>query len=155
MTKNQKTYLLLGLVVGIWGLLGFKFVSSLNPTVRAVQKVNKTVQFEPKTVIQRDTFSLIANYRDPFLGTLPRSLRKKKPATSPSDKKEIPRKNIAYSGFLSEANSKDLTFFVSIEGQQYMMNKRDKIQEVTLVSGNKTSIQVAYNGISQKIPLSQ
>ena len=67
----------MALVTTIWGVLGFKIVNSINPPEQAVEVQTKLVTFMPKVIKARDTFSILANYRDPFLGTLP---KKKKTA---------------------------------------------------------------------------
>ena len=73
MKKDKKTYVLIGLVVFIWGILGVKVIGTLSAEEKplnniAAPKIPMTV-----TTKKRDTFSIVALYRDPFLGTFPKT----------------------------------------------------------------------------------
>jgi len=149
--KNTKTYLLLGLVLLIWGIIGYKIVN-------AISKEPEVPILEPSQVVitkkarKKDTFGLMANYRDPFLGTLP-TVKKKKVVQPVDKKRQIPKKEIVYSGLVSQSHSDDTMFFVSIEGKQYVMSKGEEINEVTLLKGSELSITVRYDGQSETILL--
>ena len=135
----------------VWGIIGFKVIKALskkpeNPLVQP------QVSIMPKTVKKRDVFSLKANYRDPFLGTLPAP--KKKPAKKRVIKKEpVPKRIISYSGLVSQAASDKTMFFISINGKQHIMSKNEAINGVTLLKGNGQQITVRYNGVTETISL--
>lgn len=140
----------MGLVLIVWGIIGFKVVKTLSPQPEAVASFSPTTSFtEP--VGKRDTFALLSDYRDPFLGTLPPSQRT--PPKKPVPQKAVPKKNIVYSGLVSQSDN--VMFFVSIDGQQHIMSKNQKIDDVSLLSGNENSIRVRYNGITETIARSQ
>ncbi|MEX0290066.1 MAG: hypothetical protein AB3N14_13230 [Flavobacteriaceae bacterium] len=154
MKKNKKTYLLFALVVAIWGVLGFKIVKSINPHDQPVEAQPKLVNFSPEVIKERDTFSILANYRDPFLGTLPKKKRiTERNAVTP--KPQLPKKEIGYSGFVTERGSGNKIFFVSIEGNQHMMTLKEVVEEVKLIAGDAEKIKVRYGGKTQTISLSQ
>jgi len=144
-------------VLGIWGLIGFKFFGIANPASPKIAAIPSDQVFVPKQIKERETFAIAANYRDPFLGTVqaPKKKVKKRPQVAVKKKKVIPTKSIQYSGFITDSNSKQKIFFVTIDGQQQMMSINDTFQEVKLVQGTKTSIRVRYNGSSQNVALSQ
>ena len=148
MSKNTKTYLLLGIVLLIWGIIGFKVVKAIakEPEMPVVEPSTRVWQ---KTVKKKDTFTLLADYRDPFLGTLP--VTKKKVVRQAIHKKPRVKRNIVYAGLVSQSKSGKSMFFVSIEGRQHMMSERQKIEGVTLVKGNEKSITVHYDGRSETI----
>ncbi|MHA7832357.1 MAG: hypothetical protein ACX93O_14780 [Flagellimonas sp.] len=152
MSKNIKTYLLLGVVLLVWGIIGFKVIKAISkePELPAVRQ---PISILPKNIKKRDTFELVANYRDPFLGTLP--AKKKKPKKKVIRKEKVEKKNIVYAGLVSRSESGKSMFFVSIDGQQHIMSKKQKIDDVSLVSGNEKSIRVRYNGIMETIARSQ
>lgn len=150
MSKNVKTYALLGLVLIVWGIIGFKVVKALSPQPEPVAAFSPTTSFAEPTG-KRDTFALLSDYRDPFLGTLPAAQRKTPPRPAP--KKAVPKKSIVYSGLVSQSDN--VMFFVSIDGQQHIMSKNQKINDVCLLSGNEKSIRVRYNGITETIARSQ
>lgn len=148
MSKNLKTYLLLGIVLLIWGIIGFKVVKAISkePEMPVVQPSKRVWR---KTVKKKDTFTLLANYRDPFLGTLP--VTKKKVVRQAVHKKPRVKRNIVYAGLVSQSKSGESMFFVSIDGRQHMISENQEIQGVKLVKGNEKSITVHYDGHAETI----
>lgn len=156
MKGKNKTYLLLAIVLGIWGLIIYQFVGAFNPPEEQVVQDSADQVFKPKEVKERELFALALNYRDPFLGTVDapkKKVLKTKKATVP--KKVVPTKSIQYTGFIKQKNSKQLIYFVTVEGRQQMMKINDTFQEVKLVKGTKNSIKVKYSGKVESIDLSK
>lgn len=156
MKKNQKTYLLLALVLTVWGILGFRIVKTVNPSAEELPMATNIGKFRPEVIKQRNTFSIVANYRDPFLGTLPKSNipKKKKKAVTPK-KEVLPDKDIRYTGLIGESTTGKKIFFLTIDGQQQMLNEKGVFNEVELISGSFQKIKVRYNGKTKSIPLTQ
>lgn len=155
MKKKRQIYVLLALVAVIWGVLGFRIVSSIKPAQPEKTQDLLAYKFTPGITHQRDTFSIAANYRDPFLGTLPKGKKPKKTKLIASNKDPIPERNIVYSGMLKDKNSGAKIFFVHIDGQQQLMAINDVYEKVKLVSGNAKKIKVRYNNRSKVIPLTE
>ncbi|MEO0573312.1 MAG: hypothetical protein AAF039_16515 [Bacteroidota bacterium] len=153
MTKNQKTYALLAVVLAVWGILGFKVVNGLGPKEPVAQEVRLDTPFVVQTMEKREPIVIAANYRDPFLGTPPKSQEPKKKVKKKPVKPKPPKKNIAYSGSVAQNGTKNRMFFVTIDGQQHLMQKNQKVNEVTLVKGNQKSITVKYPGHTETIVL--
>ena len=148
MSKNLKTYLLLGIVLLIWGIIGFKVVKAIAKEPE-VPMIKESTTILPKSVQRKDTFTLMADYRDPFLGTLPNT--KKKVVKQAGHKNPKAKRNIVYAGLVSQSKSGESMFFVSIDGRQHMMTERQEIEGVTLVKGNDKSITVRYEGHAETI----
>jgi hypothetical protein len=155
MKKNKKTYLLLIAVLAIWGLLGFKIFGAIQPNEPKEELALASEKYNPSILKKRDTFSITANYRDPFLGTIPKRNTTKRAKKTEAKKSELPKKNIRYSGLVSQNNTKNSIFFVSIDGHQHMMTRNEVIADVKLVSGNSESIKVKYNNRTETIVLTQ
>nr|WP_299381230.1 hypothetical protein [Allomuricauda sp.] len=152
MSKQAKTYMLLAFVLAVWGVIGFKVIKALSPEPEVAHSMPNVVNVVENKV-QRDTFTLYADYRDPFLGTLKTAKPKiKKPRAKKTD---TPKKKILYAGLISESGSKGSLFFVTIDGQQHIMSPRQEINGVRLVKGSAKSIQVTYGGINETISLSE
>ncbi|WP_350292615.1 hypothetical protein [uncultured Croceitalea sp.] len=152
MTKNTKTYLLLGVVLLIWGAVGYRIYSGLSPDLPAEQEI-KTTSFKPKAMVKKDTFSILADYRDPFFGTYSKKKRKVK-STTPK-KVVAPEIGISYTGSVIDNNQKNSIFFVTIEGKQVLMKPKQTLNEVTLLSGTKQTIRVRHQGKLRTIKLQQ
>ncbi|WP_303316700.1 hypothetical protein Q4Q34_07805 [Flavivirga abyssicola] len=143
MKNKTKTYALLALVLGIWGIIGYRIVSTINPSAPDVVQQVFEVSFNPKTNTKVDTFSIQVVNRDPFLGTL---LVKKKPNKTvkrPTQPKVV-WLPVLYHGSISKQNTKAKVFIVSINGQQNLMKIGQTINDVKLIKGNNNSITVTY-----------
>lgn len=155
MKKNTKTYILLALVLTIWGVLGFQILGAFGSDEPEQALATKTETFVPQTLKKRDTFLITAHYRDPFLGTIPRSQTVRPKKTKKIVKPEQPKKNITYSGSVSQNNSKKRMFFLTIDGRQHILSKDETIADVKLLSGTAESVKVSYGNRTETITLSQ
>ena len=145
--------MLLTLVLIVWGILGYKVVNTIGPSTEEGIVVAATERFIPKPTKKKDTFSIFANYRDPFLGSIRTKAVIKQTKVVQPKKEKLPEKNIVYSGFVEESTSGNKIFFISIDGQQHMMSKNDVQQEVKLLSGNQDKVTLRYNGQTRIITL--
>lgn len=150
MKKNQKTYILLVVVLAIWGILGFRILSAVNPDDSLPNTHTAISDFKPTAPKARDTFSILANYRDPFLGTLPKSVVKarkpKKIAPAP-----VVKRNLSFTGHIRDQKSDQVIFFVNIDGRQHMMSLTDEVDGVRLLKGNEDQITVLYENHRETI----
>ena len=144
----------MALVAGIWGVIGFKIIRAANPSPKPMAQTPVQKSFVPQQAKQRDTFSIAANYRDPFLGTLQRP-RKTKQTSPKKVRKKVPEKNISYTGFIAGNNSAENVFFVTVDGQQRMMELNDTFNGVKLLRGSKSEIRVLCLGRTKNIGLQQ
>lgn len=154
MKKDKKTYLLLAVVLSIWGILGFQIFKTVSPSEEIISVYSNTEKIGLIKAKKRDTFSIVANYRDPFLGTMPRSNKPKKKKRLPK-KEVLPEKNINYTGFITESKSGNKVFFLSVDGRQQMLSKNEEFNGVKLVSGDAKKVKVKYNGKIKNISLTQ
>lgn len=154
MKKNIKTYLLLAVVATIWGTIGYKILFSLSsePTVFLASKVS---DFKPLPQKEKDTFSIVADYRDPFLGTLPKKSMKKRKRIAKPTPPPLPEIDIRFTGLIIDRDTKEKIYFVTINGQQHLMGVKDEIQKVKLVSGTSSSIKVRCNNKTRTIKLGE
>ncbi len=138
----------------IWGILGVKIVGTLWPDDQKQPIVQVTDSPDAVALQKRDTFVISGNYRDPFLGTLPKS---ESPTTrkAAKPKPQLPKKNIAYLGSVAQNGAKNRMFFVMIDGQQHIISKNQEVNQVTLLWGNANSIRVKYPGHTQTIALQE
>jgi hypothetical protein len=145
--KNKtKTYVLLVAVLAIWGIIGFKILSTLNPDAPKMVAQDDTELISPKAILNTEIFTIQSAERDPFLGTL---YAKKKINTYP--KTIIPKEvfvwiPVLYHGTVSIQNSKEKICVLSINGQQQIMKVGQEVNEVKLVKANNTEVLVSYKG---------
>lgn len=147
--KNKKSiYILLPIVLLIWGGVMYQFFSFSDTNEIETIAANELI-LKPLKIIKRDTFSIDANYRDPFLGKM---YTPKKQVLTPKIKKEptieepLIWPTITYKGIVSDTKDKTTIFMVLIAGQTFLMKKGEVQNEVFLKEGDKESIYLKYKG---------
>ncbi|QLG46786.1 hypothetical protein [Costertonia aggregata] len=153
MKKQTKTYLLLVLVIIIWGIIAVKIITALSSDNTEVPTV-QNIKFKPKKIKPKDTFSIMANYRDPFFGTVPKA-PKKKIIVPEIVEENTPKNTILYTGYVTDNSTKQKIFFVTINGQQHLMKPKYSSQGITLIKGSASQIRVRSNGKIRTIPIQQ
>ena len=147
MDKKKKTYLLLVAVLGLWGTIGYKVISTLDPDESAIVAENIIVDFSPEKT-KTDTFSIAPIERDPFLGKLTRKSAKTKKHQKRNIKKpdlENPWPQIQYQGMVKKQGANAQIFIVTINQQQYLLKKNQELNNIKLLKGNAKVIQVRFN----------
>ncbi len=142
-------------VLVIWSIIGYKIYSSLNPELPEVVLNDVEASFNPKTGIEIDSFSIKTTDRDPFLGTITKKSNKtaslKQNNTTKQEDSNWPQ--ITYGGVIKRQNSNEQVFVVTINNTQYVLKKGQKVDYITLVKGDNTSITVRYNTTQKIIPI--
>ena len=155
MLKNKKAlYVLVPLVLIIWGVIGYRIwvgMNSDNPDY-FVEQVNTEPVVE---MLEPDTFSIIADYRDPFLGRI----RSPKPKTGEIKKRPIQVKkksepplrwpSITYGGMIKNQKTNKLVAMVKINGKDNLMAVGNIMAEVRLVKVYPDSIKVALGKVAK------
>lgn len=147
--KNKKlTYFLLPLVILIWGTVFYKLFYT---TFQEEEWTNEIVNL-PKNIAATsvaDTFSIIANYRDPFLGNVisrensEKNLSQQKPIMSqPKVEPVVQWPNIVYGGTIKNQQSAKQLALVKINGKENILKAGEKIGVVELMKIYKDSIEV-------------
>lgn len=148
MQSKTKTYILLASVLGIWGVIGYKIISTLNPETPELASTAFNTSFTPKVTTTLDTFSIQATERDPFLGTL---YTKKRLITKSTKKVEVVWLPIVYHGSVTQQASGNKIFVISINGEQHLMKLGQTIKEIKLLRANANEITLSYKGERKKI----
>ncbi|MFD0963846.1 hypothetical protein [Pseudofulvibacter geojedonensis] len=147
MDKKKKTYLLLVVVLGLWGTIGYKIISALNPEESEVLVENISVDFSPeKTKI--DTFSITQVKRDPFLGKLSQSINKTNQfgnKNSKNNESVTPWPQIQYQGIVKKQGGSSKIFIITINQQQYLLKKNQEVERVKLIKGTSKEVYLRFN----------
>ena len=150
--KNKKlTYFLIALVVFVWGLIFYNifkgvFNGNKNYVIANIQK--KKVK---DIIITPDTFTIKANYRDPFLTkTYVAKKTKKKIVKKPVIKKPIEPKPpirwpvIKYLGSIKNQKTNKEVAIININGKEKLISVGDTVTGVRLLKIYGDSVQVVY-----------
>lgn len=147
MNKKTKTYLLITVVLGIWGTIGYQVYSKLSPDDLPVVATNSTISFSPKQEITKDTFSISTTHRDPFLGK-PYQTKKVSSGkrTTSNNKDTIVFPQIIYKGVISKQQSSSDIYIIEIHGTQQLFKVGKQYNDVKLIKGDKKSVLVSFKG---------
>lgn len=160
--KNKKNiYILLPLVLGIWGLLIYNFFSYLNPEEIVLPEDNFQISDEIKYT-EPDTTTIDINHRDPFSGKMTTKYseadeRKVTNVSSVKSNSEGPKVEddlkIQYKGIVSDVSDKVKVFMVIINGKTFLMKQGDKELDIKLIKGNRESIVISNKGKQNTISI--
>lgn len=150
--KNRKLLMLSGLVIGIWGLIGYRVLAYLDEdtTLRYA-----TPKAPPADTVSQVSYALALSYPDPFLKT--RSLPPVQPAKpvqrmlSPRKKKPdavvptvmIDWSKVKYLGLMSNTSRKIRTATVRLDGKDYFVKEGETLQEIMVLEARPDSIWVS------------
>lgn len=158
--KNKKSiYLLVTLVVIIWGLIVMRIIR-LSHKEPVYKSTNKAVDIIEKYDLARDTFVLLADYPDPFLKNIvkntSRSIQGSKTAvvSRPKDiarkeKLEIPKTinwpTIQYGGLIHNNKLNKTTGLLIINGNPNIMEQGNTYEDLTLERLYNDSCIILFN----------
>lgn len=157
MKKNKNVqYLLLVLVLGIWGTIAFQMCDFLEDSTVTIAETQALPILADNTS-KRDSFAILVNYTDPFLGkkiTRSKSSRKsqvkrskyQRPAPPSITKaKPKPMPPINYQGYA--INGHRITRVrVSIDKKLYTMKQFKQEKGITILEMYKDSIIIGWKG---------
>lgn len=159
--KNKKLiYILIPLVVALWGTIIYRIFHTVNNknTDSAINKNIFTSTMQNQTV--PDTFSIHPVYSDPFLrhknhntnhskiqtqGSTNVEKVKKITKPEPSPVASLPWPGITYNGLVKNQKSNKQLAMVQINGQAGIMQVGDILSEVKLLNVTKDSIETVFH----------
>ena len=148
MNKQKKTYILLAIVLVIWGLIGYQIYKRFNPTKPKLKTIKMQSSFIRKKNVENSFYELQTTYRDPFLGKFPVKKKVvKKRIEKPKKAVRFPK--IIYNGMIEGSESP--SFILTVKGKQEILKKGEIIQEVKLITANSEEAIVSYQGIKKTI----
>ncbi|RED26119.1 hypothetical protein BD847_0025 [Flavobacterium cutihirudinis] len=151
--KNKKNiYILLPLVLLVWGAVIFQFFS-FTKVDEMIPDSNHEFTIKPLKISNKDSFPINVNYRDPFLGKLYNSETASSAKRTSLKKIKVSKEtetliwpNIVYKGLISDTKGKNKIFMLIIDSKNYYMKIGDTENEIFLKSGDQESIYVKYKG---------
>jgi hypothetical protein len=157
MNPKALRYLLFAGLAIVWSTIIYKVINGLKGNDDKVQESFRTAKFDYST--PKDSFSLIADYPDPFMPGNDRAdfendTAYKIPAKeidskiSQASKPEI---NIQFFGMISNPEKKKKVAIISISGKEYLVSEKEKIDHVLVGKIFREKITVVINGKPKQI----
>lgn len=156
---NQKPvkYLLIGGVVLVWGLIIYRVVDGLNPddNIPAIKAANTLTN---AYVAPADSFTLIADYSDPFIPgsdtvdaevtAIPQPVAAPPPAPvvnkPPVD--TYKEGTIQYVGMISNPQKKIKLGTITLNGKEMLVREKDNVEGYVVMKITAEAIVVKYKG---------
>ncbi|MBD0833792.1 hypothetical protein [Aestuariibaculum sediminum] len=150
MKGRTKTYILLVSVLIIWGVIGFKVLSTLRPEKMVDFKPELTSKFELMDTRIPDSFSIYIPTRDPFLGTVySKKTAEKSNQNKPKD--DFKWVLIQYHGMITKHDDNKKICVLSINEAQQVMRVGQTFKEVKLIRAKPDKVVVRYKGRTKTI----
>ena len=148
MNKQQKTYGLLGIVLIIWGIIGYQIYMRIHPPTPELKTESIQTHFQEQKTDKYTFYTLNKAYRDPFLGGFPKkkTVRKK---TIISKKPTTTFPDVQYNG--SVEGNKEKSYILTVNGIQDIVKIQQVLQGVQLIKANKNEISVKFENKIKKI----
>jgi len=146
MTKQQKTYTLLLIVIAVWGIIGYQVFNQLNHQEDSISLKKEKLTYIPKERIEHKNYIVKANYRDPFLG---KYLVKKKRKTKKTKEEILPFPTVVYNGIIDGGSKKSYIF--TVNGKQEILKPNNTFKGITLIKATNENATVKFKGIIKKI----
>lgn len=159
MTKKKINIVLIIIVLGLWGAVGYKTITQYFFSKDIIVNTDKTDYKLNMNLINKDTFLLGHISRDPFLDkqyqmTNPIAIKqypqiailKVSPKTVVSIPKEIINwPSISYHGFIKSNGKNQELILLKIDGKLFRVRKNDIVQKLTVKEVSNDSIEVIFN----------
>jgi len=169
MQKKGLKYLLISLVVIIWGLIVFRVAQGMGRDDALPLPVQQIVVLKPVDI--QDTFSLMVDYPDPFKGQSDSIVedpdekggghnnRSGMPNTQPGlssafQGPPVPAFNPAdlkYIGFIGTVNTKRKIAIITYKGTEYSVKEKDKVDLLKVLKIDPAFMIVSFKGDRQTI----
>lgn len=157
MKNKSLRYILIFSVIFVWGTIAYKIFTYVNSDDSEIQSQN-TIQQKNEQSSATDTFHLVANYRDPFLGrTTLTNVQNANPNSQKIIKtekqKEVPKienkviswPKLTYLGIIVNQKSKNQTGLLKVNGKDFIIHQGNIVAEMEIVKLYNDSVTVKYS----------
>ncbi|MGE0562534.1 MAG: hypothetical protein AB7O47_12015 [Flavobacteriales bacterium] len=150
MAKDKKTiYVMLPIILLVWAFVFYQLYGYFFAQPHySVKELAVSVAYDK---IVEDSFTIVANYRDPFLGSKTatsisseNSTQPNKTSNSTAAQNKQPWPMIEYKGMIKNNNSNKRIGIVVINGSEHIIKQGEVMSDVTVVKIDKTEIKVRY-----------
>lgn len=148
MNKQQKTYGLLGIVLIIWGMIGYQIYMRMHPPTPELKTESIQTYFQEQKTDKHPFYILNKAYRDPFLGGFPKKKTVQK-KTIISKKPTIAFPDVQYNG--SVEGNKESSYILTVNGIQDVVKVQQVLQGVQLVKASENQVSVKFKNELKKI----
>lgn len=163
MTKKHINIILVVLVLGLWGFIGYKTINQYfweKPYIDIKKVIYSDIMLSK---IRKDTFQIKNIERDPFLNTKFANYNKKiiyatpskkiKPKPVVETKINVDWPSISYHGYIRSKDKTEELILIMINKKLYKIRKNNDINGIKLYKIYKDSVELILNKQKKIIPL--
>jgi hypothetical protein len=149
--KNKKTlYILIPVAFFIWGLIGYKiYFHFINKKEITSFKITENIVDSKEN--KADTFTIVNNYRDPFLDNSHKPEKRNATITIKKNQKKITWPEIIYTGRIYNQKTKKSLVSLRINGMEKIVKPGEEQEGVFLSKAYDDSVKVRFEGESKTI----
>lgn len=149
--KKKIIYILMPIVILVWGFVFYQLYGYFFSTPSYVKAEEKAIINIDE--IKKDTFSIVADYRDPFLTkkiipTANHQVAIKTNGASQTKKNTPPTvfkwPSIQYKGMIKNNNSERRVAIVTVDGKEHIVKEGTTLNELKVVKIEKETITVSF-----------
>lgn len=148
MKKKKTLYMMLPLVILVWGFVCYQLFSSFFTTPNyAKSEVKQLIEIAE---IEKEAFVIVANYRDPFLGKQAKSKVINTSVVAAKTSKSSPVKmtkiwpSIRYKGMIKNNNSDRRVGIFEVNGKEYLIKEKESVSDIKFLSITKHEVTVEF-----------
>lgn len=155
--KNKKTYILLTVVVVVWGFLLVKIYFAFFGDEEVVITQNTKREFKQRKSVSKEAVKLEYPNRDPFLGIIYKPKPKLKATTAKVKRPTYDSifNAIAYQGSLKNKDDSTHLYLVYYRQKSYVLRPKEVFEGIEFLKGSKEEIQVRYKTVTKTIDIAK
>lgn len=143
--KSIKTYVLGGIVLFVWGMIVYKLFSTTSSLDNNESFAMHPVGFHQEKVTLVETFEISGDYRDPFLGTTRKKIKKK---VKKVEKEVVVFPKIQLMGKIS--GKKHSVYMIKINNSQYFFKLKEVNEGVKLLEADDKKVTIVYKNAKKE-----
>ncbi|MBT1710553.1 hypothetical protein KK062_20075 [Fulvivirgaceae bacterium PWU5] len=155
--KNKKLLILSVLVVGIWGIIGYRIYDQMQDDAPVAVRPSRT---PVQTVAETNTYTLSLSYPDPFLRQQVKPVVAVKKSVAPKVQRPVVATApsvminwslLQYRGMISNATRKKKTAIVQYSGKDYIVGEGEEIDGFKVLEVHADSIRFGMDSQTKYI----
>ncbi|AWI25280.1 hypothetical protein [Flavobacterium pallidum] len=155
MNSKKSIYILLPVVIGIWGLIVYQLFN-YGDADNVTDKMPE-LTLRPLPVMKKNAILIDINPRDPFLGKILSADNGRAAHTGGFKKKTASQglqwPEVRYKGIVSDVKEKTKVYMLTIDGATFLMKKGIQEKGITIKDGDRKTVKIIFNGVQKVISI--
>jgi hypothetical protein len=153
--KKKKTYILLIVVITVWGFLLFKIYFAFFGEDDSIVFEENRKEIQPQKRTKTKKLQVEYPERDPFLGMMykPEPKTRSKPLIQKRQSYDSIFNAITYQGFIKNKKDSSRLYLINYKKRSFVLKPNHQFEDVIFLTGTKDEIKVKYKSITKTIEI--